>query len=268
MGGGVQLQIDGGGSAAETTCDGIDNDNNGIIDDVDIGGDGVCDCLNIATIGWRGAYTSDIFAGWLGSRSPTGSVALGDQILNDDLLRPYQVIVVLNVETRNTKGVSYSTHAFSADESATLARWVQAGGGLMTTTGFYDGDSGAVLRINALLQAVGVAYENVLWPVSGYITRWAAHPVTAGISKIYTLNGARPDEAFGLTPLGWDAQGDLALGVKSTGAGRIAMWADDWIIFDSQWQAVTDQQVELFWLNLLKWLSPPNQCQVPIPNVY
>ncbi len=26
-------------------CDGIDNDGNGIIDDVDVGHDGVCDCL-------------------------------------------------------------------------------------------------------------------------------------------------------------------------------------------------------------------------------
>ena len=27
------------------TCDGIDNDGNGIVDDVDVGHDGVCDCL-------------------------------------------------------------------------------------------------------------------------------------------------------------------------------------------------------------------------------
>ena len=29
---------------------------------------------------------------------------------------------------------------------------------------------------------------------------------------------------------------------------------------------VTDQQVStLFWINILKWLSPPKVCQVPIP---
>ena len=35
--------------------------------------------------------------------------------------------------------------------------------------------------------------------------------------------------------------------------------------YDSEWANVTDEQVELFWLNILKWLSPPKTCQVPIP---
>jgi hypothetical protein len=42
------------------------------------------------------------------------------------------------------------------------------------------------------------------------------------------------------------------------------MWADEWVTFDSQWQG--DPQVELFWLRLLKWLSPIDRCQVPIPS--
>ncbi len=32
-----------------------------------------------------------------------------------------------------------------------------------------------------------------------------------------------------------------------------------------KWADVKGQQVELFWLNILKWLSPPKTCQVPIP---
>ncbi len=32
-----------------------------------------------------------------------------------------------------------------------------------------------------------------------------------------------------------------------------------------EWADTQDQQVEHFWLNLLKWLSPPTECQVPIP---
>jgi hypothetical protein len=43
------------------------------------------------------------------------------------------------------------------------------------------------------------------------------------------------------------------------------VWGDEWITYDSEWQDVEDQQVELFWLNILKWLSPPMTCQVPIP---
>src|SRR6476661_8641828 len=41
----------GGSGAAREVCDGKDNDGNGVTDDVDAQGDGVCDCLNIATIG-------------------------------------------------------------------------------------------------------------------------------------------------------------------------------------------------------------------------
>jgi hypothetical protein len=43
------------------------------------------------------------------------------------------------------------------------------------------------------------------------------------------------------------------------------MWGDEWITYDATWNNVTGLNIELFWLNLLKWLSPPNQCQVPIP---
>jgi hypothetical protein len=38
---------------------------------------------------------------------------------------------------------------------------------------------------------------------------------------------------------------------------------DDWIPYDSEWQDVQDQQVEQLWLNVFKWLSPGNVCQVP-----
>src|SRR5690606_5076652 len=50
----------------EDTCDGIDNDGNGIIDDVDVGRDGICDCLMIATLGEPGVWgEGDVFATWL-----------------------------------------------------------------------------------------------------------------------------------------------------------------------------------------------------------
>jgi hypothetical protein len=40
---------------------------------------------------------------------------------------------------------------------------------------------------------------------------------------------------------------------------------DEWTTYDSEWANVTGEQVELFWLDILKWLSPPKTCQVPIP---
>jgi hypothetical protein len=57
----------------------------------------------------------------------------------------------------------------------------------------------------------------------------------------------------------------LALQVAQVDDGRVAVWGDEWITYDSEWADTEGQQVEHFWLNLLKWLSPPTQCQVPIP---
>jgi hypothetical protein len=57
------------------------------------------------------------------------------------------------------------------------------------------------------------------------------------------------------------------LSVKEVGSGRIAMWADEWITYDSDWASSTQWQIERLWLNLFKWLSPPKQCQVPIPGL-
>ena len=59
------------------------------------------------------------------------------------------------------------------------------------------------------------------------------------------------------TPLAYDDSDRLALTVAEVSAGRVAVWGDEWITYDSEWADVAHQQVELFWINLLKWLSPP-----------
>src|SRR5262249_34993040 len=46
-------------SDTETKCDGRDDDCNGKIDDVDVGHDGICDCIRIGLIGKKGWYASN-----------------------------------------------------------------------------------------------------------------------------------------------------------------------------------------------------------------
>jgi hypothetical protein len=269
--GGTFLNFGGGGNlgGGETQCDGLDDDNNGIIDDVDIGGDGICDCLNIATIGRLGLWGSgNLFTDWINSRSPKPATALGDQVLTNVNLAQFQVIVILNVATYQTQKKRSDTinHPYSPEESAALAAWVQNGGGLMTTIGNTETYDQEIMDIGRLLQAVDVGYDPTNgWVVDGNVTKWVQHPITQGIMSVFTDRGAPPTAGSGLTPLGWDPLGHVALSVKDFGSGHIAMWGDEWITYDKLWTNQATWQVERFWLNLFKWLSPPTFCQVPIP---
>ena len=49
--------------------------------------------------------------------------------------------------------------------------------------------------------------------------------------------------------------------------GRILMWADEWISYDSEWTSRPELHVEQFWLNEIMWLTPVAECQVPIPII-
>jgi len=74
------------------------------------------------------------------------------------------------------------------------------------------------------------------------------------------------DAGTGVAVAHSEANSTVALQVLQAGEGRVVVWGDEWITYDSEWADVKDQQVELFWLNILKWLSPPGECQVPIPT--
>jgi hypothetical protein len=255
-------------SGSAEVCDGVDNDGNGITDDVDAQKDGLCDCLNIATIGENGPWSNggNVFKTWLNSRSPTPAVELGDKVLTDALLKPFQIVVVLYAATNTLSGNGKSLaahHAFSADEVAAFQRWVEHGGGVMTTIGYTADEASEVVNVNRLLAPFGMGYSTTKLSEDGYVQSWVQHPVTDQVMNIYSANGVEPDGAKGTT-LAHDASQRVALQVVQAHSGRVVVWGDEWITYDSQWQAVKDQQVERFWLNIFKWLSPPTTCQVPI----
>ncbi len=261
----------GGGPSGDggiEVCDGVDNDGDGIIDDVDVGGDGVCDCLNIATLGQIGPWSNggNIFTTWLNARSPVGAVALDDQTLTADLIAPYQVIVSLHVATMelsNNGIVTRAHHEFSDAEVTAFRSWLEKGGGFMTTIGYSGDEAAEVVNVNKLLAAVGMGYSATKRDLTNFVKRWDPHPITQGVSNIFTDNGVEPEGSG--TTIAWGENDRVALQVKEAASGRVAVWGDEWITYDSEWQDITDQQVELLWLNMLKWLSPPNKCQVPIP---
>lgn len=260
-GGGIILPDAGGVKpGTEDSCDGIDNDGNGVIDDVDLGQDGICDCLRIATIGKSGTWgEGDVFASWLDDRSTNGAVVLDDVVLTADVLSAHQVIVV--------QDVSQLGREYAASEIAALEAWVEAGGGLMTLIGY--GPPSERGNVNALLEPFGLAYgETPILQRSGEntmpVTEWVgAHPVTDGVEALGVDNGY-PVEGEGTvlaTEDGWDL-----LRVVEAGNGRVLAWGDEWITYNSEWVDRSDYQVERFWVNAIKYLTPENECQVPIPD--
>lgn len=260
--GGSSTTGDGGtgnpGNGTPEICDSIDNDGNGIIDDVDRGGDGICDCLRIATLGAAGtAGVGNVFAAWLDARSDLGATNLGDQELTPALLAGYQVIVAQNLKNR--------PNPITQAEVDALQAWIKAGGGFMTLIGYSD--SSERTNVNKLLEPYGMNYEPtpILAKQGGStiaITNWVAHPVTADVTRLGVDNGYA---VAGNGSILATEQGFNLLQVKEVDQGHVLMWGDEWITFDSEWSGHPDYQVERFWLNAIKWLTPTKQCQVALP---
>ncbi|HEY6878864.1 MAG TPA: hypothetical protein VI299_12630 [Polyangiales bacterium] len=236
-------------------CDGVDNDANGIIDDVDVGRDGVCDCLLIATLGHPGGSgQGDVFGTWLDARSDQGAAELGDATLTPQLLAKYQLIVAQDL---------HNLDAYSPQELDALEAWVRAGGGLLTLIGYAKPDERT--NANAILARFGIDYGAMpILPRSGQATvpvrDWVPHPVTEGVTAVGVDNGY-PVEGAG-SALASEA-GYTLLRAAPIGEGHVLAWGDEWITYDSEWQNGGSYQVERLWLNMIKWLTAARVCQVP-----
>jgi hypothetical protein len=262
--GGIDVNNQGGttgpapGGSAEL-CNGIDDDLNGIIDDLDAAGDGVCDCLSIGTLGIAGTWgEGDVFDTWLDARASSGAVDLGSQVLTAELLAPFQIIVAQNLYQND--------HTYSEAEVAALRAWIEAGGGFITLIGFADANERT--QVNALLAPFGVSYGSSQILQKGGdastvpVTTFYPHPTTENITRVGVDNGY-PVEGAG-TVVAAEGGYDVARAVEA-GAGRIFVWGDEWITYNSEWTEHPDYQVERFWLNVLKWVTPTLECQVPLP---
>lgn len=247
------------GSLEPEVCDGVDNDGNGTIDDVDVGGDGVCDCLLIATLGKPGGSgEGDVFGGWLDARSDTGAANLADQVLTPELLARYQVIVAQDV---------HDQRLYSAAEIDALQRWVENGGGLLTLIGYAGVDERT--NANAVLARFGLDYGSTpILPRNGGMTvpvrSWVPHPVTTGVTAVGVDNGYEVEGSG--TALASEG-GYVLLRAKEVGSGHVLAWGDEWITYNTEWSSSAGYQVEQLWLNMIKWLTAAKVCQVPPPIV-
>jgi hypothetical protein len=249
-----------GGTCSPEICDGIDNNCDGQIDNVDKNNDGVCDCLLIATLGVKGTWgTGDVFATWLSARSNVGAVDLADQTLTPDLLAKYQVIVAQDV---------HQNHVYADSEVQALQAWVQAGGGFMTLIGYSTPPEPT--NVNLLLAPFSMSYDNTQIlpkPRNGGnttvpITEWTPHPIDLGVTAVGVDDGYPPKGMGTVIATGGGNNVGLA---QEVGKGHVFLWGDEWITYNSEWTQHPDYQVELFWVNAIKWLTAASTCQVPIP---
>jgi hypothetical protein len=245
----------------EIVCDGLDDDGNGIVDDVDKGRDGVCDCLRIATLGLPGVWgEGDVFEGWLEARSDDSAVDFGNNALTPEMLLGIQILVLLDISEREI------TSEAQALEAVALTEWLEAGGGMVTLIGYQAGEFD-VIEANAFLAPLGLAYdtEEVLHrsgDQTAPVSQFAEHPVFEGVSALGVDNGKEPIGSVGEVVA---AAEDIRVARSALiGDGKVFMWGDEWISYDSEWENTDDYQVERFWLNLFKWLSPEKECQVPV----
>ncbi|MCC6750420.1 MAG: hypothetical protein IT371_22340 [Deltaproteobacteria bacterium] len=235
-------------SPATEVCDGKDNDCNGLVDDVDVGKDGIYDCLKIALFGLAGTFGSSDFQAWLKSNGVNGvDRAQTDpkEALTQTLLDKYSIIILDRL-----------VRDYTATEADLLRQWVEAGGGLMSMSG-YTGGSTDTTRPNSLMVKLGLEYKGGL--ANGPVTSWKPHAISQGITSI-TFNGGFPvAEVAGVTggtntvvcelPA---AKGPAGM-AQVRGKGRVFVFGDEWIEFDSEWKSLP--QVKVLWGNILGWLA-------------
>lgn len=268
IGGATPVEEKPKGNGEPEICDGKDNDGDGGIDNVDAGGDGICDCLNIGTIGRIGPWSTggDIFKDWLDTRSPIPARALANDELTEEAMAGLDVIVVLRADTAPlSQDGSEAHHEFSTGEVDLLESWVRGGGGLMTTIGYQGDEVAEMANVNRLLAPLGLGYDPANVDLNnGFLDTWDDdHPVANGVSKINIQNGVRPLADSG-TVVAYSGE-KVGLVADEVDDGRILVFGDEWVTYDSEWEDTEDQQVELLWLNMIKWMSPPKKCQVEIP---
>ncbi len=241
-------------------CNDLDDDCDGFVDNVDAGGDGICDCLNIAILGATGFAPNANFEAWLTSQ---GTGVTRTKLLNNPgvvtpaFLDKYDLVLLDRIE-----------RALSPEEAKALETFIKTEGrGMITLIGYnFDNNNPAPERdrANTALAPFGLAYEGAYFGAA-VPTFDQNHPVSKGIFDVNFLGGIKPIDTGkqGVSTVFSNLNG-VSTGIAHQTAnmgGRVVVWGDEWITFDSDWQGFAD--VQDFWVNMVNWARPQDFCTVP-----
>ena len=245
----------------EVTCDHIDNDCDGNIDDIDVGGDGICNCLNIAILGASGFAPNANFEAWLEDQgsSVTRTLLLNKPgVVTPAFLSVYDLVLLDRIE-----------RALSPEEAAALAAFIKDDGrGMITLIGYnFDNNNPAPERdrANTALAPFGLAYQGGYFGDAVIPTFDQNHPVSKGILDVNFAGGIEPIDTGkqGVSQIfaTWQMKTAGLAHQTAMQGGRVIVWGDEWITFDSDWQGFAD--VQDFWVNMVDWARPQDFCGVP-----
>ena len=239
-------------------CNDLDDDCNNKIDDVDVGMDGVCDCLSIALVGNEGANPSSEFQAYLEDQGTT-TVRINSNVLNDinapltpAELNKYDIIIL-----------DWLQRTYTPQEAADMQAWVEAGGGLMTMTGHVNNNT-VIDRPNTFIGPMGLTYNGSQGFFSGPVTNFAPHPINAGLTSLTFAGGLYidiVDDGIGVNQTIMTLPPGPVGVVQERMKGRVFVFGDEWVEFDSQWMNMPD--IKQFWVQTLVYLGPKDSCVVP-----
>jgi hypothetical protein len=246
------------GSDAFATDGGSGDDGHSLISDgatIDVAPD-ACSPVRIGIFGNPGSNPSSDFQMWLDSAGASATRVQTNpaDALTPAVTAPFDVIILDNL-----------VRDYSAAEAQVLQGWIQAGGGLVSMTGYVN-DTSIDWRANVLLAPLEVAYSGSLI-LSGPVTNFVPHPTTMGLTSV-TFDGGYVISDLGganstRTIVATLPEGPVAYAIQM-GSGRAFVWGDEWIEYDSEWS--TMPEIKQLWVNVFAWLAPMGKCGLHPPQ--
>lgn len=221
-----------------------------------------CTQLSIGILGGPGANPSSDFQAWL--------VSAGTSVQRIQNVAPAPTLTAATLAPFDVVILDWLTRDYTPAEAAIFASFVSARGGVVSMSG-YSGDTTSDWHANTLLAPLELAYTGAL--LSGPVTDFAVHPITAGLTSVTFEGGYAIADLGGAassrTPIGFlPGLGDsgivpVAYAVEMS-MGRAFVWGDEWIEFDSEWSMIPE--IKQLWIQAFAWIAPANKCKLAPPK--